>query len=111
MSQYRAYDMMSYPEYLMSDHWKRIRWAALWRARHRCAACGREATEAELHVHHITRDRLGEEDPADVIVLCRDCHAAIEDHMIIGYAEPVKAADLVDDVVKEACTQCIPMAF
>jgi hypothetical protein len=57
--------------YLRSEHWREIRLAALERAEHRCQVCNR--TE-RLDVHHRTYERVGDERPADLTVLCRRCH-------------------------------------
>src|SRR5947207_3117264 len=57
--------------YLRSDHWRETRLGALDRAEHRCQVCNR--TE-RLDVHHRTYERIGEERPADLTVLCRRCH-------------------------------------
>lgn len=61
----------SYAEYLKSDHWQEVRKAALKRANYRCQVCNESVP---LDVHHRTYERLGKEDDADVIALCRKCH-------------------------------------
>ena len=58
--------------YLRSDHWAAVREAALKRAGHRCQVCN---APDRLDVHHRTYERLGNEEPGDVTVLCRRCHA------------------------------------
>lgn len=62
----------TYAEYLCSPWWKHVRRLALNAAGNRCESCG---AISELDVHHKTYDRLGREQPADVSVLCRHCHA------------------------------------
>lgn len=65
---------MSYPDYLRSSRWARIRARVLKRDRRRCRSCGARATE----VHHASYDRatmLGADDRA-LFSLCRDCHEA-----------------------------------
>lgn len=62
---------MPYAEYLKTDHWQVVRGAALERAGHACQLCN--ATD-DLHVHHRTYERRGQELPSDVIVLCKRCH-------------------------------------
>lgn len=69
--QYRNH--MPYKDYLKTDWWKEVREAALERANHRCQVCN--GTRGGLNVHHRTYERRGFENPEDVIVLCRDCHA------------------------------------
>ena len=61
-------------EYLRSDEWSVTRDEALARAGYRCSTCD---ADGPLDVHHRTYARLGQEDPGDVIALCRSCHTAI----------------------------------
>lgn len=62
-----------YIQYLKSDQWKQRRYAALERAKFKCQfeKCSEKQS---LEVHHKTYDRLGNEDPGDLIVLCRSHH-------------------------------------
>jgi hypothetical protein len=62
---------MSYEQYLRTDHWLKVRDAAIERANRRCALCN---SEVNLHVHHRTYERLGRELPGDLTVLCSACH-------------------------------------
>jgi hypothetical protein len=62
---------MSYDQYLRTDHWLKVRDAAIERANRRCALCN---SGVNLHVHHRTYDRLGRELPGDLTVLCSACH-------------------------------------
>ena len=62
-----------YINYLKSKKWKARRYAALERAKFKCQFD--ECFEREsLNVHHKTYDRLGNEDPGDLIVLCSGHH-------------------------------------
>lgn len=63
---------MPYTEYLQSPEWRERRKQALDWARNACQLCN--STQEPLHVHHRTYDRLGAELPADLVVLCKDCH-------------------------------------
>jgi 5-methylcytosine-specific restriction endonuclease McrA len=63
----------TYQEYLNSPHWEKTRQEALDRASGRCMLCN--MNEEVLHVHHRTYERLGNEEPEDVIVLCATHHA------------------------------------
>ena len=62
-----------YIDYLKSNRWKERRYAALERAKFRCQfeKCGEKRY---LSVHHKNYDRLGNEDPGDLIVLCSGHH-------------------------------------
>ncbi len=87
----------NYSDYIKSDEWKERRVAALTRAHVRCEFCGREGGRFKnrrsdldskdrryrvedsngLEVHHLHYRTLGDEQPADLIVLCTGdagCH-------------------------------------
>lgn len=61
----------TYQEHLASVDWQAIRADVLQRAGYRCKQCG---SPYGLQVHHRTYERLGREQPDDLICLCRDCH-------------------------------------
>jgi predicted restriction endonuclease len=55
--------------------WNMIRKAVLRRDRFQCQGCGRTGG---LDLHHIVPvSRGGEDDPMNLISLCRECHTAI----------------------------------
>jgi 5-methylcytosine-specific restriction endonuclease McrA len=62
---------LPYPEYLLTRHWERKRRLAIERAGYRCEKCG---FRYFLEVHHLTYERLGCEQPEDLMALCRTCH-------------------------------------
>lgn len=57
--------------YLRSPAWRAIRKDALRSAGDRCQDCG---ATCDLHVHHLTYKRHGQELPRDLRVLCSRCH-------------------------------------
>jgi len=59
-----------YTEYLKSEGWKEKREAIFEKSNGECERCGAPAE----HVHHLTYDRLGNEDEEDLEALCRPCH-------------------------------------
>lgn len=63
---------LPYTEYLKSEHWRQRRRMAYNRAKGACQVCN--AKDRKLNVHHRSYERLGNEAPGDVIVLCEDCH-------------------------------------
>lgn len=63
-----------YQEYLDSDQWKATRDMAIMRAGRVCQFC---RSDKKLNVHHNTYDRLGEELPTDLLVLCQECHTTL----------------------------------
>lgn len=67
-----------YPAYLLSDHWIGVRDMMRKRAGHRCQLCN---SGKAIQVHHRTYERLGEELPRDLIVLCADCHGKFHDKL------------------------------
>lgn len=67
-----------YLAYLQTEEWKRKARKARERAENRCQLCN---SNALLNVHHRTYDRLGHEQDADLIVLCRNCHAKFHDKL------------------------------
>jgi 5-methylcytosine-specific restriction endonuclease McrA len=69
VSQFRG----TYAGYLRSPYWRAVRRRALVAAGYRCQRC---PAVRDLQVHHLTYERLGCEQPADVEVLCDSCHAA-----------------------------------
>jgi HNH endonuclease len=73
-------DRDSYQKYLESGAWARRREEALGRAFHRCQVCNRSG---DLEAHHRTYDRVGNEDPSDLTVLCWECHKLFSSHQRI----------------------------
>ncbi len=62
---------MAYEEYLQTPEWQERRKRALKAAKYRCQVC---YSKDNLNVHHRTYERLGEELPSDLTVLCYECH-------------------------------------
>ena len=61
-------------KYLRSPQWKARRDARLRAVGYKCERCGINGPSARLEVHHLTYDRLGNELPSDLSVLCPRCH-------------------------------------
>jgi hypothetical protein len=61
-----------YQSYLSSPEWRALRKEALANAGHRCQVCN---SPKALQVHHRTYKNIFHEEPEDLTVLCRDCHA------------------------------------
>lgn len=68
---------MPYKEYLQSPEWDDLRWRTKRRVNWKCQLCNKD--KATLNVHHKTYERIGEELPSDLIVLCKGCHAKFHD--------------------------------
>ena len=64
-----------YTAHLASPEWQLIRADKLARAGWLCERCGASGVRgAPLHVHHLTYERLGDEPPEDLLVVCPACH-------------------------------------
>lgn len=70
---------MPYDEYRQTEHWYELRRRAKQRNGGMCCHCHKAYA---VDAHHITYDRLGVEDDADVIGLCRPCHTKFHDNWI-----------------------------
>jgi len=64
----------NYYEYIRSDEWKKKAEEAKAKAGNRCQFCNRSRVEIQLEAHHRTYEHLGNEQPGDITVLCRNCH-------------------------------------
>jgi 5-methylcytosine-specific restriction endonuclease McrA len=69
---------IDYREYLKTEHWRVTSLAAKKRASFRCQLCN---GIDRLNTHHRTYERLWQELPEDLIVLCEDCHAKHHDKL------------------------------
>ncbi len=74
----------SYEEYLQSGRWRHKRLEAQKLARNRCQVCN--AKGQILDTHHRTYERIGNELPEDLIVLCRPCHDTFK--KIANFTDP-----------------------
>lgn len=68
--------LTEYQQYLASPKWRNFRAKILNERGHFCEYCGREH---RLHLHHLTYDRIYNEHPDDVMILCEGHHKIIED--------------------------------
>jgi hypothetical protein len=73
---------IDYNTYINSPEWRAKANAAKQRAGNRCQVCNRPSSEIQLNAHHRTYERLGNENPDDITVLCRDCHKLFSDSSI-----------------------------
>ena len=68
--------------YLQSSIWSQKRNQTLQRDNYACVHCGRHTC---LNVHHIRYSNIFNEQPADLLTLCSDCHTALHDR--VGYPQ------------------------
>lgn len=73
---------LDYYEYIKSQEWKEKAEESKARAGNRCQVCNRSRAEVQLDAHHRTYERLGNERPEDITVLCRECHQLYEDQKL-----------------------------
>jgi hypothetical protein len=71
---------LPYEEYLRTEHWLKTAQRARRAADYKCQLCNR--ADSELHVHHRTYERLGEEYLKDLIVLCEECHRRFHNKLV-----------------------------
>jgi len=72
--------MDEYDKYLESEHWQAMRKRAVadqlqTLGSNFCAQCS--AKNTELHVHHLTYERLKKEVLSDLTIICKQCHHKI----------------------------------
>jgi len=63
--------MSDYQEYLQTEHWKILAEETKRLAGYRCQVCN---SNDDLHAHHRTYERRGDELQSDLICLCKKCH-------------------------------------
>lgn len=71
---------VNYQTYIESDEWQQKAAAAKARVGFRCQVCNRHQDDEVLDAHHRTYERLGNEEPEDITILCRTCHDLFERH-------------------------------
>jgi 5-methylcytosine-specific restriction endonuclease McrA len=86
--------IVSYRRYLKSDKWLNLKKQVFERDKHRCQTCH---AIKQLEVHHVTYDRLGNENLDDLIMLCKLCHEAIT-NVIRG--ERYKGKEIREEIYK-----------
>lgn len=77
-------------EYMQSEKWKALKLSRLRIAQNKCESCG---SPYNLHLHHITYERLTQELIEDVVLLCKSCHQRQHDHY--GYNRTTNYSNLV----------------
>lgn len=62
--------------YLKSHKWHMMKESIRERDNYTCSDCGKNMSNDlyNLHTHHLTYERLGNEHPEDLVLLCADCH-------------------------------------
>jgi len=71
------HDKKKYYSYLESKEWLTIRVELLYTRGCKCEKCKKDFEPHKLQIHHITYDRLYNELPSDLLVVCGRCHMEI----------------------------------
>jgi hypothetical protein len=66
----------SYDEYIKSKHWRQKKEEYKKHFKYQCTMC---EEKKELHLHHITYERIGNERLDDLVYLCKTCHGKIHE--------------------------------
>lgn len=77
--------------YLKSVKWAKIKQYVREKFNYHCQECGKNMADDtyNLHTHHLSYDRLGDEDlDKDLTLLCRDCHNAVHSKKKINPSTP-----------------------
>lgn len=98
---------LDYHKYLASREWSLLREQVRRRSGNRCERCFQNPQHA---VHHLTYERVGHEDLADLMAICNPCHeflSAVSDrdprivYCDLCEAQPITASG------EEYCDSCI----
>lgn len=88
-------DDFNYKRYLASREWALLKQAVHKRARGTCERC--PTSNAIAAVHHLTYERIGREELADLQAVCAGCHVYLSGHSDV---DPVAEAVLA--VIRDA---------
>lgn len=66
--------MVNYKDYILSEQWSIIKIDLIAIRGSKCERCGCVRPANKLHIHHLTYERLGNEEPSDLEILCPLCH-------------------------------------
>ncbi|MFM2203240.1 MAG: hypothetical protein RLZZ605_204 [Bacteroidota bacterium] len=66
-----------YNDYLKSYKWKLFRKSILEERNYTCERCGLKPEQKLLHIHHKTYERIFNELPSDLELVCKNCHSKI----------------------------------
>jgi len=69
--------MSEYTDYINSEAWRQKAEMVKAERGNHCELCWRSGEKWVLDVHHLTYERMGNEDDKDLQVLCRLCHARV----------------------------------
>jgi len=65
-----------YKQYLKSEKWQKVRKTLFLERGKKCELC---LSSKNLHIHHLTYERIFNEQLIDLQILCRKCHEKAHD--------------------------------
>lgn len=78
--------IMNYGQYLVTDHWKALRFMKMKQAGFKCEKC---KSDENIQVHHLRYRDLFDVQLSDLQCLCRNCHQRA--HGLAGATDPLLA--------------------
>ena len=84
---------MNYYDYIQSPEWKAKSLSIKERRGYKCQVCGVSGSISELHTHHNSYVRLGNELDSDLVVLCSRCHDLFHKNGMLSPSRKVKLAE------------------
>lgn len=63
-----------YYNVINSEEWKQKKTEIIEQRGLNCENCGRDLSRAELDLHHLDYENLGNESDEDLMLLCGECH-------------------------------------
>lgn len=94
-----------YSQYTNSIKWKQLKYKAMVRDNKACTVCG---SISKLILHHLTYERLYNENLEDVSIVCSGCHASI-DHATIPFIDRMRTDGVNPKEFREK-TEFIPFS-
>lgn len=90
------YNYAKYRLYLLSDEWIEFKKKLFTTRGRRCENC--QTTKGQIHGHHLTYERLYNEKPEDVQLLCQSCHSSVHKKKPKEKTTPTPQYKNADDV-------------
>lgn len=91
---------LDYDQYINSPRWRRRKVEYFARHNRLCRLCGKGK---DIHLHHLTYERMGAELDSDLMPLCQRCHDIV--HQYAKRKPNLSLADATLRAIKEVHTQ------
>jgi len=92
-----------YKDYLLTDHWRRLRQKAIYAQGQQCQIC---SYDYNLQVHHMNYRNLYDCTLDDLLVLCNRCHEKMHD--LREHKPDLTGARLIAAIIHEKRKRKIP---